>query len=406
MSYELQTEVSFADTGNIDAFGRLRVSQVTTQYDAKQIYDNLPLFVDEELIGTATSVHSTTLAKTTLTAPANGDAAILQTKQRFNYQSGKSNLIFMTFKNLGEGESVSVVTSRSGTETKRDVRDDWDDRLDGTGASGITHDFDNNTIFAIDYEWLGVGRVRYYIIKNGALINFHSVDFTDTTDVYMSSPNQPLRWECKQTAPGAYYNRVGYFSTDTTTPFNTVADGIWIESISGTGTLDVICSSVNTEGAVNQIGKIGGADDDKTNLNATSTSSWYFAQAIKLKSTHCSSIVDILDLELFASTNDDFAWRVCLNPTYSTTGSTPTWTAITNYSVEIGIGTQQNTASTFGTVLASGYGNKESITRASIDNAIKLGSKIDGTVDEIVVFVSGLTVGLDIYRAINWRELS
>ena len=39
-----------------DAFGRFRVSQITTQIDIKQLHDKLPLFINEELIGGATSV--------------------------------------------------------------------------------------------------------------------------------------------------------------------------------------------------------------------------------------------------------------------------------------------------------------------------------------------------------------
>lgn len=404
MSYELQTQVSFADGPNIDAFGRLRVSELNTQYDAKQLYDNLPLFVDEELIGTATTAHSTTLAKTTLNVAADGDKAILQTKQRFNYQSGKSQLVFFTFHQFGNSATnIDVVVSRTGTETARVSRDTWDDPLDGTGASGVTHNFNNNTILALDYEWLGAGRVRFYIIKNGVFINFHSVDFTDTKEVYMSSPNQPLRWENERITISNIKKRIGYFSSSTTTPFNTNFDGIYLESIDANADFDIVCSSFNTEGAINQIGKIGGYDDNKTFLNATLTSNWYFAQGIRLKSTHLDLLVDLLDIELFGLTNDDFAFRVCLNPTYS---GSPTWTGITNYGVEIANGATANTASTFGTILYAGYGTKEDVTKFSVDNAIKLGAKIDGTVDEIVVFVSGLSVGLDLHRAINWRELS
>ena len=196
MSYELTTQVRYEDSPNIDANGRLRVSQLTSQYDGKQLYDKLPLFVDEEIIGLGRADHNLTFAKTEIVTPTNGDDVILQTKQRFNYQSGKSQLILFTFENFGGSaafsDNLSVVTTRSGTETSRVIRADWDDPLDGSGVSGVTHDFRDNTIFAIDYEWSGVGRVRYYIKKNGVFILFHSVDFTNETDVYMASPNQPL----------------------------------------------------------------------------------------------------------------------------------------------------------------------------------------------------------------------
>jgi len=235
--------IRFGDTPNLDAFGRLRVSQVTTQFDAKQLHDNLPLFINEETIGTGSSAHSTTNAQNTLTTLAVNDAVILQTKQRFNYQSGKSQLLFWTFnsfdnqtnitKRVGyftsntttpfnsvldgfflqsDGTNISFQVYRSGTNISSVNRSAWEDPLDGTGASGIAHDFDNNTILCIDFEWLGVGRVRACIVKEGEIIPFHSLDYTGTTSVYMSSPNQPLRWEIRQTGAGS-----GSFRTICTT---------------------------------------------------------------------------------------------------------------------------------------------------------------------------------------------
>src|SRR5210317_2106530 len=99
MSFINQNKIQWADTGNIDAFGRARVSQVNTLIDIKQLYDSQPLFIDivENAGGLAT--HSTVNATTDLTTTSNGDYVIAQTKQRFNYQSGKSQQIFMTFAN-------------------------------------------------------------------------------------------------------------------------------------------------------------------------------------------------------------------------------------------------------------------------------------------------------------------
>jgi hypothetical protein len=396
--------IRWQDTGNVDAFGRARVSQVTTQYDAKQLYDKLPLFVDEVSSGTATATHSTTLAQTSLATSAGGDYVVMQTKQRFNYQSGKSQLIFWTFNSMGsqagvnkkvgyfssstvapytadldgiflqnDGTNLSVNIYRTGTATAQVNQSSWDDPLDGTGASGVTHDFNNNTILAVDFEWLGVGRVRFYVIKDGAFIPFHSVGFTDTTSVYMSSPNKPLRWELRQ--------------NDVTA-----------------GSLNVICSSVNSEGSLNQIGKLFSSNLGTDFINANSTSTKYAILGIRLNSSNIGTMVDILTLSLLSATNDNVLWEIWLNPTVA---GTFTYNTVTNSGVQVAKGTTGGTNTvTGGTLLDSGFMVAQNSVRLSIENAIRLGMSIGGTLDEIVLTANPLSTNLDIYGSITWRELT
>jgi hypothetical protein len=55
-------------------------------------------------------------------------------------------------------------------------------------------------IFVIDFQWLGVGRVRYGFDINGLVVYVHeSVHANRTTDVYMASPNLPVRFEIVNT---------------------------------------------------------------------------------------------------------------------------------------------------------------------------------------------------------------
>ena len=100
MSYVPHSTIEFGDSFNIDAFGRLRVSELTTQFDGKQLHDALPLFYDVEEIATGNAAHSKTNAESTLTTAASADAVICQTKQRFNYMTGKSALGMQTFRNF------------------------------------------------------------------------------------------------------------------------------------------------------------------------------------------------------------------------------------------------------------------------------------------------------------------
>ena len=400
MSYFEDVNIQWQDTGNIDAFGRARVSELTTQFDAKQIYDALPLFIDNVTNGTGAIVHDSTESSSTITTATTGDYVIAQTKQRFNYQSGKSQLIFMTCNNF-QGEvnvskklgyyssglvapftgydglffesagKVSINIWKRGVLLSQVLQEDWNlDKMDGTGKSGITLDFSLNTIFIIDFEWLGVGRVRWGVVVNGLIVYVHESNHANvTTGVYMLSPNQPLRWEVRQTGAGI-------------------------------SSFDFICASVNSEGSINALGKVLSVNNGITHINANSTANNYVLHSIRLNPANLGTLVDILNFNTLSRTNDDYLWSVVLNPTFS---ASLTYSAITNSSIQHSVGAGETI--TGGTVLDSGYveGNRGDAT--SIENAVRLGALIDGTSDELVFAVRPLSSNLDILGAINWREL-
>ncbi len=95
----------------IDAGHRLRVSQMTTLLDIKQINDNSPLFIDRENINGGTQSYSQTNGGTTLSVTTTGDAAVAQTKMFASYFSGKSHFGEMTFNNY---QNETDVTKRVG----------------------------------------------------------------------------------------------------------------------------------------------------------------------------------------------------------------------------------------------------------------------------------------------------
>ena len=401
MSNLKRVDVALADSPSADAFGRLRVSQLTTQLDVKYNHDDQPILVDEVTNGSASSTHSDSSSTVQMDTSASGDYIVRQTFQRMAYQSGKSQQVLMTFfgmdaeanvtKRIGyfsssttapytanfdgfylenDGTNLKLVTAKNGTKTEVN-QSSWVDPFDGTGPSGITHDFADNTIMFWDYEWLGVGRLRCCIVWEGSVYLLHEFNHQDQTGVYMTSPNQPLRWEMRQSGAGS-------------------------------GTMTTICATVGSEGAINEAGKDGGISDDNTHLNANSTSNWYYAVGLRLGASDPDTFVDILGANLKSNTNDDYEFRIVLNPTYS--GSV-TYNAVTDYSVEYGLGATANTVSAMGHILYAGFGTQASDKDFNLKTAIRLGTAIDGTQDEIVVIVKPHTSNLDIHRAINWREI-
>lgn len=94
------------------------------------------------------------------------------------------------------------------------------DKLDGTGISGKTLDITKSQIFLIDFQWLGVGRVRFALDIDGRITPIHEVNNANSLGiVYMKTPTLPVRYEVVNTGT----------STSTTT-------------------LEQICCSVSSEG--------------------------------------------------------------------------------------------------------------------------------------------------------------
>ena len=403
MSYFEDVNIQWQDTGNIDAFGRARVSELTTQFDAKQIYNGLPLFIDNVTNGLGTVFHNSTESASDMSTTGSGDYAISQTKQRFNYQSGKSQLIFMTCynfevetsisKKIGYYSSsvvapyntgydglffessgkVSINIWKRGALTEQTNQEDWNiDPMDGTGKSGITIDWSMNVIFIVDFEWLGVGRVRWGVVIDGLIMYVHeSKHANTTTGVYMLSPNQPLRWELRQAGVGS-------------------------------GSFTFVCSSVNSEGSINALGKVLSVNNGLTHINANNTSNNYILHSIRLNSSSLGTLVDILNFNTLSRTNDDYLWSVVLNPSIAGGGAL-TYSAVSNSSLDHAVGTGNYV--TGGTVLSSGYveGNRGDVIE--IKNAIRLGATIAGVSDQLMFCVQPLSSNLDILGAIDWREL-
>ena len=57
MTYIKNTSVSFQDSANIDAFGRLRTSDAVTLFDSQCQYDSCPSQWFTELTNGGTSTH-------------------------------------------------------------------------------------------------------------------------------------------------------------------------------------------------------------------------------------------------------------------------------------------------------------------------------------------------------------
>lgn len=227
MSYLPLDQMKFADGPSLDAFQRLRVSNSETVFGTSQEYTSHPLLWEHYSVSGGSVTHAILTNSSTLTTgdSTSGARALRQTKLYLRYVPGKSHLIKMTgtlqkgtapagtawagigyyddqngvyFRQDSGGASVVIRTNTTGSVAQTKVYSaNWNlDKLDGTGASGITVDWTKEQIFICDLQWLGVGRVRFGLDIDGLLIYVHEFDNANAkTVVYMRTANLPLRYE-------------------------------------------------------------------------------------------------------------------------------------------------------------------------------------------------------------------
>ena len=160
---------------------------------------------------------------------ASGAEVVRQTFRRFAYQPGKGLLSLQTFtmnaskaglrQRIGyfgtqngaflQQDEAGVVsftirsyTSGAVDDTRKVAQSAWNgDKLNGSGASGITLDVTKTQILWFDFEWLGVGNVRCGFVINGVFIVCHTFYNANlNTAVYMTTAQLPMRWEITNTA--------------------------------------------------------------------------------------------------------------------------------------------------------------------------------------------------------------
>jgi hypothetical protein len=392
-----------SDGPRFDAFGRLRTAQPHTLFESKQLFDNQPLIWDDAETsgaGTTSTFDSDRASTTIAVGNTTAGTRVRQTFQRVDYQPGKSQLIYLTgvlgtgasgiTRRLGQfdtnnglffelsGTTLRVVrrTFSSGAPVDNQVdQADWNiDPLDGSGRSGLTIDPSKTQIFCIDYEWLGVGRVRLGFVIDGIVVYCHEFLNANNLDVvYISTPDGPLRYEISNDGTGA------------------------------AASLEHICSTVISEGGRNPIGVLRYGSTGGTHVDADVVNSVYAIIGIRLKTTHIGARIDFVSASLMAETNADFEWKLILNPTVA--GAFAYADLDANSAIQIARGVTANTI-TGGTDITGGYAARstERSVTSSLENAIILGAAIDGTRDTIVLAARPLSANLDIQGALSWRE--
>jgi len=390
---------------NLDAFGRLRVSNPLTIFDSKSIMSKNSLFDESTANGgtvTYTANKSTVNLNVVETA---GSKTIRQSKRVMSYQPGKSLLIFNTFvmntltANLkqkvglfdvnngiffyADGTTLKIVrrTYTSGSPVDTEIsQSSWNgDKLDGTGASGFTLDPAKSNILFIDIEWLGVGSVRVGFVINGQLITAHTFfNANSLTTVYMQTANLPIRYEIETAATLA----------------------------SGTYTLQQICSSCISEGGYSPEGleQMIGTSQINAGVNLGTANTYYNIATIRIKSGRPYAVIVPAGIDVLNISNGDFEWGLFFNATPSSAFS---YTSFSD-NVEYDLTTVDLTST--GTRVAGGYLGGKTAPFALGGDFIafsnQLGQTIGGTSDTLTLGVRPGAANGDVSGLIKWYDLT
>ena len=302
----------FQEEKNVDAFGRGRVSMPFTLGDYKHLYGLDPNFIDYSVNG-GNVTFQVNRACARLETTSNVSSRIVhQSKFYHHYMPGKSQVILSSFnfysatanvtkrtgyyddndgiylEQTGDGTLSWVVRSYvTGAPTERRVtQSNWSvDPCDGSGPSAFNIDITKTQLAWIDFQWLGVGRVRCGFVHDGEYVLTHEFNNSNNlANVYLSNPNLPIRCELQNTGTtsGAYF--------------------------------DQICSTVMSEGGYVEAGIDWAVTNTPRLLTSGTTSP---IMAIRLKNTFRTYknriIVRIGNLNMF-SDGENIKWRLLKLP--------------------------------------------------------------------------------------------
>jgi hypothetical protein len=379
------------DGGTVDAFGRQRVSNPFTLFDSTMRYDKRPDQWYEVTAGGATTNFLTNASTLELkTTTASGDSVLRRTKQNFPYQAGKSLLFLQSFVGapLSSGlvqeigffnDQNGVMVRANGTTIQFVIRSFTTGSVVENVVSQSSWnidtfaslDFSKAQIFAVDLEWLGVGRVRCGFVIDGEIKYCHEFKHANNIDgVYMQTAILPLSYRMANTTAQA----------------------------SGR-TLQQICCSVLSEGGYEPDGATYSVNHSLAAI--PNASGERVTAGIRMASGRTGNVVLPTKIDVACATSDIIVWRLRLNPTVSGV----TWIAANNGRGNVEVTTSATTVSG-GTIVNTGIVSQGQSLGLTIDTAIRLalGVNASGQSDILMLTVDS-DVSAKAIGQIGWVEI-
>lgn len=392
-----------------DAFGRFRVSNPFTMFDFNHIMGDLDLLFENKTENGGTITDSSGSYLDLNVTTTTGSSVIRQTREYLAYQPGKSKLTYLTgilvtdlnntgvisrigsfdanngvFFEFNEG-TINLVERSHGSDT-RVPRSSWTDPLDGTGASGLSVDFDKAQIFTTDYEWLGVGQVRCGIVIDGIFrpcYIFRRSGVNQVVEPYIKYAKLPIRYE--------------------------------IISTGSANTCRIICGSVQSEGGYYPTGK---TFTERFSISGVTNSNYHPVISLSLregtpKFDYNRGTIKVKGNE-FLVIDNKYTEYILLRNTDISNVSGATWSNvdILNSIARYRTYTSNDTIDeNVGYVINRGFLQTRSATSlisstTDLFAAIPICSDIDGTPDVVTLAARNISTGTStLYGTISWIEL-
>lgn len=387
-----------------DLYSRTRVSFPKALFEAKQILDNAPTLMDSGTTGGGSNTYSSATASTTMqVGTASGDQAVRQSHGAIPCQPGRATLVYATGvlgpkkanvrqrigifdaddgiffeQNNTNGFSVVRRTSTSGSSVDTLVAQASFnlDKLDGTGASGLTIDPTQEQLYVIEFQWLGAGRARLGIVVNGSHVFCHVFDGGNVLTVpYFKSPLLPIRYELTNTGTAASLTQM----TQT-------------------------CCAAFSEGGFDSLGFAISQDSGTTGKSIASGTPVPII-VVRLKTAFQRGRIYPLSFSVNCPTSIDFIYRLVINPTL--TGATFAAGNTTGAATEYDLAA---TALSGGTIAQVGYVSLASKASSGVAGTIAphyfiASNLLSGVADTLALVAVPIGGAGTFFGALSWQEV-
>lgn len=341
---------TYADSANIDAFSRLRVSNPTNIFRTQCQYDADPLRLEAGSTGQgATPAHQSSSRRVKLACDVGTGTSYIQSYEYIAYQPSKSQFIAITglldtavdgaVVDVGYGDAANGIfyrqngtsglqmvlrSSTSGIAEETVVNQaDWN--LNTLESGSVVLDEEKVFILIIDLQFLGMGRVRVGFDIDGVIYYVHEfLNANVLTTPYMQTATLPISMVLTSTNTAS--EKACYFK----------------------------CAAVNSEGGFEfQSGyRFATPEATVTAGDATRTHILSIRPKTTFKSLTNRSTFVLKDISLIVTGANHVMWELCVGASFSVA---PTWASINAQHSAFDYGTAGTLSGVVGPVIASGY---------------------------------------------------
>ena len=381
---------------NLDAFGRLRVSNPVTLFDSQNRYIDGDQFSNITATGGNVVYVANESSFNLNVSAASGSSVIRQSKTVQGYQPGKSLLILNTFamatlkancrQRVGYftadngiyfeavGTQLNLVIRSSTTGSIVEERIPQASWNGNTLLSGTVLDPTLTQIFWCDVEWLGVGNVRTGFVINGEFIVCHTFQHANqpgNTTVYMTTATLNPRYEITNTG-----------------------------ATSGVSTMKQICSTVISEGGYTPSTKLGYVTNNTTATRISSANTVTALCSIRLNPAYPDAVVLPSQLDILSLDVRYGQFQLIENATF-----TASFSNVAGSVVQTAI---HSNVITDGTVVYAGLSSSRDEVEISEDikRRLQLWRTAAGTPSTLTLAVAYTSANADLLWKLGWEELS